>query len=120
VSYIWFPLLWGWRLAFFVYRFSVCPNPIDAIGFAVGAIIVGRIFKLFPFLAVLLIATLCLFIGPTLSPLTPVEKWIQKLIASLKSMNFLNYNLFILFLGNVAYVSKPFRGVSFVPMFFVF
>jgi hypothetical protein len=86
VSYVWFPLLWGWRAAFFVYRLYVCPNAIDTVGFAVGAIVIGWIFKLLSFLALLLIATLCLFTGPALCTLTPGGKLIQQLIASVTSM----------------------------------
>jgi hypothetical protein len=85
VSYVWFPLLWGWRLAFFVYRTFVCPNAIDAITLVVGSIFLGWVFKLLNPLKLLFIATPIALISPAVFSLTPAKKYLSQLISAIKS-----------------------------------
>jgi hypothetical protein len=85
VAIIWFPLLWGWRAAFFFYRLFVAPNAIDTIGFVVVAVILGWIFKILNLLKLLVLATVIGLVTPALFTLTPAKAWLEKLVDAIKT-----------------------------------
>jgi hypothetical protein len=85
VGIIWFPLLWGWRGAFFVYRTFVCPNAIDTAALVVAVVFGGWIFKIMNLLTIALIATAHGLLIPALFTLTPAKKYLDKLIAAIKA-----------------------------------
>jgi hypothetical protein len=78
-------LLWGWRLAFFVYRTFICPNAIDGITLITVAVIIGWIAKLINPLGLLLVLTVAGLLAPALFTLTPAKEWIAALINAIKS-----------------------------------
>lgn len=45
VSYLWKPILCGWRIGFAVYRVFLCPNIFDSLAFVFVSIIIGIIFS---------------------------------------------------------------------------
>jgi hypothetical protein len=85
VSYVWVPLLWGWRIAFFVYRTFVCPNGIDAIALVLGAVIIGWVSKLVNPIGVLFVAVVIGLVTPALFTLTPLKSYLGQLVAAIKS-----------------------------------
>lgn len=81
VSFIWFPLLWGWRIGFFVYRTFKCPNVIDTAFLIIATIILGSLGKLMNFFMLCLIAVVLILALPGVLTMTPAGDFV---------VNFLN------------------------------
>jgi hypothetical protein len=80
VEWIWFPLLWGWRVAFFVYRTYVCPNAIDTVALIVAALLLGLIAKLVNLLIVLFAIVALFLTAPAILARTPVGEYLKNFV----------------------------------------
>jgi hypothetical protein len=78
-------LLWGWRIAFFVYRTFVAPNALDAIALIAASVVLGWVAKLINPLRLLLVLTVAGLAAPALFTLTPAKQWLGELITAIKS-----------------------------------
>ena len=84
VSWFWFPILWGWRAAFFVYRTFVCPNLVDTAFLIIATFILNlfaRIISPFTILFILIIVT---FSAPAILTRTPARELFQQALQQIK------------------------------------
>jgi hypothetical protein len=84
LDFAWFPLLWGWRIAFFVYRTYVCPNGVDAVVLIVAVVLIALVGKIINFLAILLAIAIVLLITPAVLTRTPLGTWAAQHIEGLR------------------------------------
>ena len=84
MEWFWFPMLWAWRAAFFVYRTFLLPNVVDTTAFIVIVVILGLLFKVinvFVLIGLLLVAGLAL---PAVLALTPAGEHVKKFLEDRK------------------------------------
>ena len=83
MEWFWFPMLWGWRVAFFIYRTLLLPNIVDTAAFLVIVILLGLLSKVINFFVVL---GLLLIVGlslPSVLALTPAGEHVRKFLNDL-------------------------------------
>lgn len=84
VSWFWFPILWGWRFGFFVYRTFVCPNVVDTAAFIVLVILVNLIFKVINIFILLIILLVLGLAAPAVLTRTPAGDYVNKFLEDMK------------------------------------
>jgi hypothetical protein len=85
VAVVWPVLLWGWRIAFFVYRTFVCPNAIDVIALTTTSVLLGWVFKIVNPLKLLLVGTIAGLAAPAVFALTPAKSVIDAVVDAIKN-----------------------------------
>lgn len=84
MQWFWFPMLWGWRVAFFVYRTFVLPNIVDTAAFIIIVTILGLLCKainVFVLLGLLIVAGLA---APAVLALTPAGEKVKQFLEDRK------------------------------------
>lgn len=75
---IWFPVLWVWRIGFFIYRTYVCPCTVDTIGLIIGIFLlsfIGQMINYVILLSVLII--ICMILIPLYVKTTALDQVIK-------------------------------------------
>ena len=84
LTWFWFPILWGWRVGFFVYRTFVCPNVVDTAAFIVVIILLNLIFKVINIFIILIILLVLALAAPAVLTQTPAGDYVNKFLEDMK------------------------------------
>ena len=84
VSYFWFPILWGWRIGFFVYRTFVCPNVVDTAAFIVIIVILNLLLKCINVFILLIVLLILALAAPAILTQTPAGDYVAKFVEDMK------------------------------------
>ena len=80
---VWCPVVWVWRIGFFIYRVFVCPNGIDVAVFIVAVFILSILSRVFNFI-ILVAFFILLFL--VLAPVYSRTQLLDKLIEIIKNL----------------------------------
>ncbi|OHT17512.1 hypothetical protein TRFO_02554 [Tritrichomonas foetus] len=84
VSWFWFPILWGWRIGFYIYRTFVCPNIIDTSALIIITIILGCILRAINIFYLLIFVLTLAFAAPAVLTRTPAGDVVKQFLQDLK------------------------------------
>ena len=84
LTWFWCPILWGWRVGFFVYRTFVCPNVVDTALIIVAIILLNLIFKVINAFILIIILLVLSLAAPAILTQTPAGDYAAKFLEDMK------------------------------------